>query len=161
MKKLANRQILDTSEAQGKRTTRMLYPSFLITQQKKLSSKSTFVVVCFLVIHFHKRLHFHILMKQPTRTHHTKVWKRRSNTIVAYFHTWINYRYSQCRANKESFSHLAVKALAAGAAAMQVRQIALNAAFGAATRAAQAMDSSGVQAAAYSISQQLWLFAAV
>ena len=54
-----------------------------------------------------------------------------------------------------------VKALAAGAAAMQVRQIALNAAFGAATRSAQAMDSSGVKAAAYSISQQLWLLAGV
>jgi len=54
-----------------------------------------------------------------------------------------------------------VKALAAGAAAMQVRQIALNAAFGAATRSAQAMDASGVQAAAYSISQQLWLLAGV
>ena len=54
-----------------------------------------------------------------------------------------------------------VKALAAGAAAMQVRQIALNAAFGAATRAAQAMDPSGVKAAAYSISQQLWMLAGV
>ena len=54
-----------------------------------------------------------------------------------------------------------VKALAAGAAAMQVRQIALNAAFGAATRSAQAMDATGVQAAAYSISQQLWLLAGV
>ena len=54
-----------------------------------------------------------------------------------------------------------VKALAAGAAAMQVRQIALNAAFGAATRSAQAMDATGVKAAAYSISQQLWLLAAV
>ena len=54
-----------------------------------------------------------------------------------------------------------VKALAAGAAAMQVRQIALNAAFGAATRSAQAMDASGVKAAAYSISQQLWLLAGV
>jgi putative MATE family efflux protein len=54
-----------------------------------------------------------------------------------------------------------VKALAAGAAAMQVRQIALNAAFGAATRSAQAMDATGVKAAAYSISQQLWLLAGV
>lgn len=54
-----------------------------------------------------------------------------------------------------------VKALAAGAAAMQVRQIALNAAFGAATRSAQAMDATGVMAAAYSISQQLWLLAGV
>ena len=44
---------------------------------------------------------------------------------------------------------------------MQVRQIALNAAFGAATRSAQAMDATGVKAAAYSISQQLWLLAGV
>ena len=44
---------------------------------------------------------------------------------------------------------------------MQCRQIALNAAFGAATRSAQAMDATGVQAAAYSISQQLWLLAGV
>lgn len=43
-----------------------------------------------------------------------------------------------------------------GGAAVQLRSLALNAAFVAATRHAQAMDSMGVSAAAYAISMQFW-----
>ena len=48
-----------------------------------------------------------------------------------------------------------------GAFAMLARQAALNVAFISATRAAQLMDPSGVQAAAYAISQQFWLLCGV
>merc|ERR1719188_2380469 len=43
-----------------------------------------------------------------------------------------------------------------GGAAIQLRSFALNAAFVTATRRAQAMDVTGVSAAAYAISLQFW-----
>ena len=55
----------------------------------------------------------------------------------------------------------ALAALATGGAAMQARQLALNGAFASAARATQAMDATGVQAAAYAISQQFWLLCGV
>ena len=62
---------------------------------------------------------------------------------------------------REAPSRAALRALATGGAAMQARQLALNGAFASAARAAQAMDATGVSAAAYAISQQFWLLCGV
>ena len=51
--------------------------------------------------------------------------------------------------------------LLSGGAVMQVRTLALNGAFASATRAAQALDASGVLAAAYSVTQQLSLLGSI
>jgi len=84
-------------------------------------------------------------------------------TVIAEITAGITYLVLLCRCRlitKDSLlkvpSMARLAPLLKGGAAVQLRSLALNTAFVFATRQAQAMDSAGVMAAAYTISLQLW-----